>query len=118
MLIHGQWLMGWPANQRLGKNKLLLGDLGEMQVDGSLGMGTECSSKSIYWGTWVAQLVKRSILAFDSGHDLTIQGFEPHIGLCADSMEPIWDSLSPPLPTPAHTCALSLSLSLSLKIHK
>lgn len=56
MLIHGQWLTGWPANQRLGKNTRFLGAVGETQVDGSLRMGTECSSKGIYcrggpWGS-------------------------------------------------------------------
>ena len=25
---------------------------------------------------------------FGSGHDLTVRGFEPHVGLCADSSEP------------------------------
>ena len=48
-------------------------------------------------------------LTFDigSGHDLTVHGIEPCVGLCADSMEPAWDSLS-----------LPPSLSLSLKINK
>ena len=38
---------------------------------------------------------------FGSGHDLTVYGFEPHIGLCALSEERALDSLSPrslPLP--------------------
>ena len=36
--------------------------------------------------------------------------FEPHIGLCADSAESAWDSLSPSLsaPTP-NMCCLCLS---------
>ena len=25
---------------------------------------------------------------FSSGHDFTVRGFEPHVGLCADSSEP------------------------------
>ena len=25
---------------------------------------------------------------FDSGHNLIVHGFEPHIGLCADSLQP------------------------------
>ena len=49
------------------------------------------------------------------GHDLMVREIEPCIGLCADSMEPAWDSLpffaSPPLPPPAPH-ALSLSLSI------
>ena len=33
-------------------------------------------------------------LDFRSGHDLTVRGIEPHLGLCADNVEPTWDSLS------------------------
>ena len=63
------------------------------------------------WDAWVTQSVKCLILGFGSGHDLMVHGFKPCVGLCTDSSEPAWDSLSPP-----H--ALSLSLSLSLKINK
>ena len=42
-----------------------------------------------------------------------VRGFEPYVGLCADSVEPAWDSLSPFLSAPA-----LLMLSLSLKINK
>ena len=63
-----------------------------------------------FWGTWVAQLVMRPTLSFGSGHDLTVHKFKPHIGLCADSMEPALDSLSPFLSAPSlFTHALSLS---------
>ena len=44
---------------------------------------------------------------FGSGHDLTVCEFEPHIKLCADSMEPALDSLSPSL---CPSTALSLSV--------
>ena len=37
---------------------------------------------------------------FDLGHNLMVGEFEPHIGLCADSMEPTLDSLSPSLSAP------------------
>ena len=57
-------------------------------------------------GTWVAQLVKRLTLGFGSGHNLTVREFKPCVGLCADSSEPAWDSLSPLL-----SARLSLSLS-------
>ena len=60
------------------------------------------------WGAWVAQQVKH-LMTLDpgSGRDLTVCEFKPHIGLCADGMEPAWDSVSPSLcPSPA--CALSL----------
>ena len=51
-------------------------------------------------GAWVAQLVK----------DLTVREFEPRVGLCTDSTEPAWDSVSLSLcPSPA----LSLSLFFS-----
>ena len=33
-------------------------------------------------GAWVAQSVKGPTLDFDSGHDLTVHGFWPHVGLC------------------------------------
>ena len=39
-------------------------------------------------GTWVAQSVKCLALGFSSGYDLEVHGFEPHLGLCADSVEP------------------------------
>ena len=60
-------------------------------------------------GTWVAQLVKSPTIGFGSGHDFTVRGFEPHIGLCADSAETAWDFLSPSL-----SASLLLMLCLSL----
>ena len=70
----------------------------------------QCLLKEALRGTWVAQAVKR--LDFSSGHRLTVvgSGIEPCLGLCTDSTEPAWDSLSPPLSVPP---LLSLSLSLS-----
>ena len=41
-----------------------------------------------------AQSVKRPAFDFDSGHDITVHEFEPRVGLCADSSELPWDSLS------------------------
>ena len=66
----------------------------------------------------MAQSLKCLSLDFGSDHDLTVREFEPHGGLCADSWQPAWDSLSPSLSalTPlshTRTCSLSLSLSLS-----
>ena len=59
-----------------------------------------------------AQSVKRMSLDFDSGHDLVVRGFEPHVGVCTGCAEPAWDSLClPPLSAPA---LLSVCLSLSL----
>ena len=54
------------------------------------------------WGAWVAQSAKRLTLDFGSGRDLTARGSEPRVGFCADSTEPVWDSVP-----------FSLSLSLS-----
>ena len=48
-------------------------------------------------GPWVAQLVKHPILDFDSGHNLMVHEIDPHVGLCADSVESAWDSLPLPL---------------------
>ena len=61
----------------------------------------------------LAQYVKHLTLGFGSGHDLRVLEFEPHIMLCADSMEPLGfltHSLCP--------SSLSLSLSLSLSQNK
>ena len=58
-------------------------------------------------GAWVAQSVKRLTLDLSSGHDLTVCGFEPHIGFCADGTEPAWNSFCLSLPYP--TCELALS---------
>ena len=61
-------------------------------------------------------MVKHPPLGFNSGDDLTVRRFEPHVGLRADGVEPAWDSLSFSFsPSPAHG---SLTLSLSLKINK
>ena len=58
----------------------------------------------------MAQLITHQTLGFGSGHDLTVCEFEHHLGLCSDSAEPAWDSLSPSIsaPPPTH-CRLSLS---------
>ena len=67
----------------------------------------------------MAQSAERWTLDFGSGHDLTVRGFQPRPGLCADSSEPASDSLSLPLSLfLPHLCSLSLSLSLSLKADK
>ena len=64
--------------------------------------------KSKLWGAWVAQSVMRLTLGLGSGHDLMVCRFESCIGLCVDSAEPAWGSLS---------LSLSLSLLLSLPHH-
>ena len=59
---------------------------------------------------WVAQSIKhQTILDVGLGHDLMAREFELHVELCANSVEPAWDSLSAP---PQHmlTCARSISL--------
>ena len=61
----------------------------------------------------MAPLVERLTLGFGSGHELAVCEFEFHVGLCADGVEPAWDSLPLSLPLPCW-----LSLSLSLKINK
>ena len=65
----------------------------------------------------MAQWVKRLTLDVGSGHDLTLMSLSLTLGLCADGVEPAWDSLSPlPVPLPrsslqARARALSVSLS-------
>ena len=58
------------------------------------------------WGT---PSVKRPTLDLGSGHDLTVRELEPHVGLCADSTEPAWDSVSPSLYPSPTVRVLSLS---------
>ena len=50
---------------------------------------------------------------FGSGQDLVVGGFETHVGLCADSLEPepASDSVSPSLSAlPPPPCSVSVSL--------
>ena len=62
----------------------------------------------LYRGVWVAQSVKRPTLDFGSGHDLTVCESEPHVWLCAGSVEPAWDSLALSLcPSPGHAVSFS-----------
>ena len=72
------------------------------------------SAVILYWfkmrGACVAELVERLTLDFGSGHDLTVHGFEPRLGLQADSVELAWDSVS--------LLSLPLLHSFSLKINK
>ena len=51
-------------------------------------------------GCLVAQLIRCQILDLGSDHDLTLWEIEPCIGLCVDSVEPAWDTLSPSLSAP------------------
>ena len=61
-------------------------------------------------GAWVAQLGKHPNLDFRSGYDLSVCEFKPRIRLCAKSVEPAWDSLSPSLSGPLPlVCVYSLS---------
>ena len=46
---------------------------------------------------WLSQLSVQLLINLSSGHDLTACEFEPHIRLCADSVESTWDSQSPSL---------------------
>ena len=59
-------------------------------------------------GSWVALSVEHQLtLDLGSGHDLMIREFQPHVGLCAYSLEPAGDSLSPLCFSPARARALS-----------
>ena len=60
---------------------------------------------------WVSPLVKCPTLGFRSGHDLLVLEFEPRVGLCADGVEPVWGSLSPPLSLLLSLLPCLLSLS-------
>ena len=58
------------------------------------GINSSVVKKGLLRGTWVAQSVQHLTLGFGSGHDLSVCGFEPHVGLCANSTEPAWNSVS------------------------
>ena len=65
-------------------------------------------SKDLSLGYLVAQSVKHPSLDFGSGHDLTIHGIEPCLGLGADSAESASLSLSVSLcPSPTRSFSLS-----------
>ena len=53
----------------------------------------------IFWGTWVAQLVKRLTHGFSSGHDLRVVRLSPVLGSTITG-ESAWDSLPLLLPRP------------------
>ena len=58
---------------------------------------TELDTEKRVRGGAPGGLSRLSVLAlgFRSGHDLEVREFQPHVGLCTDSAEPVWDSLSP-----------------------
>ena len=66
----------------------------------------------------MAQLVKHPSLDFGSDHDPEVCEVEPQLGLCADSMWPASDSVSPSLFVSPLCVPLCLSLSLKINIKK
>ena len=69
---------------------------------------TETLEDTTTRGPWMAQLVKHLTRDFSSGLDLVVHEFEPHIRLCADGVQPAWDSVSPSLcPSPTRSLCLS-----------
>ena len=46
-------------------------------------------------GEWASESVECLSLGFGLGHGFAVHGFKPHFGLCAGSVEPAWDFLSP-----------------------
>ena len=57
---------------------------------------------------WLSQL-SIGLLVWGSGHGSHGCGFEPPVGLCTDSEEPAWDSLSSFLSAPPLLTSLPLS---------
>ena len=62
-----------------------------------------------------AQSLNRQTPDFSSGHHLTAPEIEPHIGLCAHSVQTAGDSLSPP---PLLACSLFAKETLKNKLSK
>ena len=68
----------------------------------ALGYGTGILCKiQVHSGApgWLSQL-SAPTFGFSSGHDLSVCGFESCVGLCAESTEPAWGTLSPSLSLP------------------
>ena len=57
----------------------------------------------------MAQSVKRPALGVSLGHDLMVCEIKPRVGLCTDSVEPAWESLSLNLSLPFPARIISLS---------
>ena len=66
----------------------------------------------------MAQLVEYLTFDLGLGHDLTVHEIEPCVGLCVDSMEPAWDSLSLSFcPSPAHSHSKKLTVYYFLNVY-
>ena len=57
---------------------------------------------------WVAPSVKHPTLGFSSSRDLAVCEMDPHVGFCAENVEPAWHSLYSSLSAP-HLLTLSVS---------
>ena len=58
-----------------------------------------------------AQSIKCLAFDFGSRRDFIVWWIEAHTGLCADGVEPAWDSLSPSLSAPPPASAGSLRMN-------
>ena len=94
---HFRWLDQWPFTYTGNPEGVNYSELGFIENE-------------LERGTSVAQSVKCPTLDLGSGHDLMVCEFKPLVGLCTDSTEPDWDSVSLSLPLP---CLFSLCLTLS-----
>ena len=66
----------------------------------------------------MTQSVKRLALDFGSIRDLTVREFKPCVGLCIDSVEPAWNSLSSLSASLPLTRYVSLSQNKCKKLKK
>ena len=64
-----------------------------------------------HWRAWVTQSVKHQTLGFGLNHDLMVCEFEPHIGLCVDSVSLLGILSLPLLLCPSPTCMCTCALS-------
>ena len=87
-----------------------------------LPMADQCLLIKNEWATWVAQSVSWASQLLVLAQVMFSWFREPRDGLCVDSKESAWDSLSPslsaPLPSPTlcaqvHVCARSLSKQIN-----
>ena len=86
--------------------------MGQYDQSDSSHSGVEPISNGQPGGAWVTQSVKCPLLISAQVMISWFREFQPHIGLCADSVEPAWDSLSLLFLCPYPTRTLSLSLKI------
>ena len=114
----GMWLFASPKDQS-GEEKDLASNqatTGHLRLSLCQTQANQIKWQKIFcWqGAWVAQSIKVQLLISAQIMISSLRGIKPHVGLCADSIEPASDSPSLPLLSLPRLCAHSHSLSLKI----